>query len=74
MRGFLSFENLMEDVFGEGKVTEFFAEGVRKARLEFNDVRQKRVLRYYGALYRIARPEEFLKRADRKIDGQMKLG
>lgn len=74
MRGFLSFENLMEDVFGEGKVTEYFAEGVRKARLEFNDVRQKRVLRYYGALYRIARPEEFLKRADRKIDGQMKLG
>ena len=74
MRGFLSFENLMEEVFGEGKVTEFFAEGVRKARLEFNDVRQKRVLRYYGALYRIARPEEFLKRADRKIDGQMKLG
>lgn len=74
MRGFLSFENLMEDVFGDGKVTEFFAEGVRKARLEFNDVRQKRVLRYYGALYRIARPEEFLKRADRKIDGQMKLG
>lgn len=74
MHGFLSFENLMEDVFGEGKVTEFFAEGVRKARLEFNDVRQKRVLRYYGALYRIARPEEFLKRADRKIDGQMKLG
>lgn len=74
MRGFLSFENLMEDVFGEGKVTEYFAEGVRKARLEFNEVRQKRVLRYYGALYRIARPEEFLKRADRKIDRQMKLG
>lgn len=74
MRGFLSFENLMEDVFGEGKVTEYFAEGIRKARLEFNDVRQKRVLRYYGALYRIARPEEFLKRADRKVDGQMKLG
>lgn len=74
MRGFLSFENLMEDVFGEGRVPEYFAEGVRKARLEFNDVRQKRVLRYYGALYRIARPEEFLKRADRKIDGQMKLG
>lgn len=74
MRGFLSFENLMEDVFGEGKVTEYFAEGIRKARLEFNGVRQKRVLRYYGALYRIARPEEFLKRADRKIDGQMKLG
>lgn len=74
MRGFLSFENLMEDVFGEGKVTEYFAEGVRKARLEFNDARQQRVLRYYGALYRIARPEEFLKRADRKIDGQMKLG
>lgn len=74
MRGFLSFENLMEDVFGEGKVTEYFAEGVRKARLAFNAVRQKRVLRYYGALYRIARPEEFLKRADRKIDGQMKLG
>ena len=74
MRGFLSFENLMEDVFGGGKVTEYFAEGVRKARLEFNDARQQRVLRYYGALYRIARPEEFLKRADRKIDGQMKLG
>lgn len=74
MRGFLSFENLMEDVFGEGKVTEYFAEGVRKARLEFNGVRQKRVLRYYGALYRIARPEEFLPRANRKADGQVKLG
>lgn len=74
MRGFLSFENLMEDVFGAGKVTEYFAEGVRKARLAFNDVRQKRVLRYYGALYRIARPEEFLPRADRKADGQVKLG
>lgn len=74
MRGFLSFENLMEDVFGENKVTEYFAEGVRKARLEFNDVRQKRVLRYYGALYRIAKPEEFLKRAGRKVDGQVKLG
>lgn len=74
VRGFVSFENLMEDLFGEGKVTEYFAEGIRKARLEFNDVRQRRVLRYYGALYRIARPEEFLKRADRKVDGQVKLG
>lgn len=74
VRGFVSFENLMEDLFGEGKVTEYFAEGIRKARLEFNDVRQRRVLRYYGALYRIARPEEFLKRADRKADGQVKLG
>ena len=74
VRGFVSFENLMEDLFGAGKVTEYFAEGIRKARLEFNDVRQKRVLRYYGALYRIARPEEFLKRADRKVDGQVKLG
>lgn len=74
VREFVSFENLMEDLFGEGKVTEYFAEGIRAARLEFNDVRQRRVLRYYGALYRIARPEEFLKRADRKIDGQMKLG
>lgn len=74
VRGFVSFENLMEDLFGEGKVTECFAEGIRKARLEFNDVRQRRVLRYYGALYRIARPEEFLKRADRKVDGQVKLG
>lgn len=74
VRGFVSFENLMEDLFGTGKVTEYFAEGIRKARLEFNDVRQKRVLRYYGALYRIARPEEFLKRADRKVDGQVKLG
>lgn len=74
VRGFVSFENLMEDLFGAGKVTEYFAEGIRKARLEFNDVRQKRVLRYYGALYRIARPDEFLKRADRKVDGQVKLG
>ena len=74
VRGFVSFENLMEDLFGEGKVTEYFAEGIRKARLEFNDVRQRRVLRYYGALYRIARPEEFLKRADRKVDGQVQLG
>lgn len=74
VRGFVSFENLMEDLFGEGKVTEYFAEGIRKARLEFNDVRQRRVLRYYGALYRIARPDEFLKRADRKVDGQVKLG
>ena len=74
VRGFVSFENLMEDLFGEGKVTEYFAEGIRKARLEFNDVRQRRVLRYYGALYRIARPEEFLKMADRKVDGQVKLG
>lgn len=74
VRGFVSFENLMEDLFGEGKVTEYFTEGIRKARLEFNDVRQRRVLRYYGALYRIARPEEFLKRADRKVDGQVKLG
>lgn len=74
VRGFVSFENLMEDLFGAGKVTEYFAEGIRQARLEFNDVRQKRVLRYYGALYRIARPEEFLKRADRKVDGQVKLG
>ena len=74
VRGFVSFENLMEDLFGEGKVTEYLAEGIRKARLEFNDVRQRRVLRYYGALYRIARPEEFLKRADRKVDGQVKLG
>ncbi|WP_205573000.1 hypothetical protein [Akkermansia muciniphila] len=74
VRGFVSFENLMEDLFGTGKVTEYFAEGIRKARLEFNEVRQRRVLRYYGALYRIARPEEFLKRADRKVDGQVKLG
>lgn len=74
MRGFLSFENLLEDVFGDGKVTGYFAEGVRRARLEYNDVRQKRVIRYYGALYRAARPEEYLKRADRRLDGQVRLG
>ena len=74
VRGFVSFENLLEDLFGEGKVTKYFAESIRKDRLNYNDDIQKRVKRFYGALYRIARPEEFLKRADRKVDGQIKLG